>query len=135
MCYIATVSLLVKIITPNFSVSENFVTLWKVILHTLYPPFDKETLDGRGISQLERCKKNYAMLNLILDERMPWHREVYDFRSIDINRYFEKWGIFPFMTLWVSSVFPHGFYYMYLCSIWQLLSCPRVHIFHLWTKS
>ncbi|CAH3189061.1 unnamed protein product [Porites evermanni] len=45
-----------------------------------------EAADGRGISQLERCQKNYAMLNLILDEWMPWHRELYDFRSIDINR-------------------------------------------------
>lgn len=49
-----------------------------------------EAADGRGISQFEHCQKNYAMLNLILDEWMPWHRELYDFRSIDINRYFEK---------------------------------------------
>lgn len=33
-----------------------------------------EAADARGISQLDRCKKNYAMLNLILDEWMPWHR-------------------------------------------------------------
>ena len=45
-----------------------------------------EAADGRGLSQLERCRKNYAMLNMILDEWMPWHKEVYDFATIDINR-------------------------------------------------
>lgn len=46
-----------------------------------------EAADGRGISQLQRCKKNYMMLNMILDEWMPWHKELYDFSTIDINRY------------------------------------------------
>ena len=27
------------------------------------------------------------MLNMILDEWMPWHKELYDFSNIDINRY------------------------------------------------
>ena len=46
-----------------------------------------ETADGRGLSQLERCRKNYAMLNMILDEWMPWHTELYDFATVDINRH------------------------------------------------
>ena len=46
-----------------------------------------EAADGRGLSQLERCRKNYAMLNMILDEWMPWHTDCYDFSTIDINRY------------------------------------------------
>ena len=46
-----------------------------------------EAADGRGLSQLERCRKNYAMLNMILDEWMPWHTELYDFATVDINRY------------------------------------------------
>ena len=46
-----------------------------------------EAADGRGLTQLERCKRNYAMLNMILDEWMPWHVEIYDFSTIDINRY------------------------------------------------
>ena len=46
-----------------------------------------EAADGRGINELQRCRKNYAMLNMILDEWMPWHGELYDFSSIDINRY------------------------------------------------
>ena len=45
-----------------------------------------EAADGRGLSELDRCKKNYAMLNMILDEWMPWHKDNYDFSTIDINR-------------------------------------------------
>ena len=48
-----------------------------------------ESSDGPGgrISQLQRCRYNYEMLGYILDEWMPWHRENYDFSTIDINRY------------------------------------------------
>ena len=46
-----------------------------------------EASDGRGLSQLQRCKYNYGMLNFILDEWMPWHADYYDFSTIDINRY------------------------------------------------
>ena len=45
-----------------------------------------EAADGRGLSQLQRCKKNYAMLNMVLDEWMHWHGECYDFSTIDINK-------------------------------------------------
>ena len=45
-----------------------------------------EASDGRGLSQMQRCRYNYEMLNFILDEWMPWHRETYDFATIDINR-------------------------------------------------
>lgn len=45
-----------------------------------------EASDGRGLSQLQRSKKNYAMLNYVLDELMPWHRQTYDFALLDINR-------------------------------------------------
>lgn len=43
--------------------------------------------DGRGLSQLQRCRYNYAMLNLILSELMPWHVTTYDFSKLDVNRY------------------------------------------------
>ena len=46
-----------------------------------------EATDGRGLSQLQRCRYNYNMLNYILDEWMPWHKDCYDFSTIDINRY------------------------------------------------
>jgi len=45
-----------------------------------------EAADGRGLSELEGCRKNYAMLNMILDDWMPWHKDNYDFSSMDINR-------------------------------------------------
>ena len=46
-----------------------------------------EASDGRGLSQLQRCRYNYEMLNFILDEWMPWHTDTYNFATIDINRY------------------------------------------------
>ena len=46
-------------------------------------------LDGRGLSELERCRKNYEMLNMILDEWMPWHKTAPNFSTIDISRYLE----------------------------------------------
>ena len=46
-----------------------------------------EASDGRGLSQLKRAQYNYEMLNYVLDDWMPWHRENYDFSTIDINRY------------------------------------------------
>ena len=46
-----------------------------------------EAADGRGLSELERCKKNYAMHNMILDDWMPWHKTTPNFATIDINRY------------------------------------------------
>ena len=46
-----------------------------------------EASDGRGLSQLIRCKYNYKMLEYILDEWMPWHKTCYDFSTIDVNRY------------------------------------------------
>ncbi|XP_068719362.1 uncharacterized protein [Montipora capricornis] len=45
-----------------------------------------ESSDGRGISQLKRSQYNYEMLNYLLDEWMPWHKDDYDFSKIDINR-------------------------------------------------
>ncbi len=49
-----------------------------------------EATDGRGISQLKRCKYNHLMLQYILDEWMPWHNSCYDFSTIDINRYLHR---------------------------------------------
>ena len=46
-----------------------------------------EASDGRGISQLQCCQQNYRMLNYILDEWIPWHRE-HDLSTLDINKYY-----------------------------------------------
>lgn len=45
-----------------------------------------EASDGRGLSQLQRSRYNYQMLNYVLDDWMPSHQENYDFSTIDINR-------------------------------------------------
>ena len=45
-----------------------------------------EAADGRGLSELQSCKKNYDMLNMIVDEWMPWHKSIPNFVTIDINR-------------------------------------------------
>ena len=42
--------------------------------------------DGRGLSQLQRCRQNYQMLNYILDECIPWHKDNYDLSTCDINK-------------------------------------------------
>lgn len=51
-----------------------------------------EASDGRGLSQLQRSRYNYQMLNFTLHEWMPWHGENYDFSTVDINKYFESLG-------------------------------------------
>ena len=42
--------------------------------------------DERGLSGLQRSKYNYTMLNSILDELMPWHRQSYNFSLLEVNR-------------------------------------------------
>ena len=46
-----------------------------------------EAADGRGLTELERCKRNYEMLNMILDEWIPWHKENPDLSTVDVNKY------------------------------------------------
>ena len=53
--------------------------------------------DGRGLTQLERCKYNYEMLNDIMDKWMPWHKDGYYFSTIDINRCVDL-NIFPILV-------------------------------------
>eukprot|EP00058_Branchiostoma_floridae_P019747 XP_002605237.1 hypothetical protein BRAFLDRAFT_92290 [Branchiostoma floridae] len=51
-----------------------------------------EAADGRGLSEEERKEKNTAMMDMILDELMPYHRSPPwrryppDFSTLDINR-------------------------------------------------
>ena len=47
----------------------------------------REACDMRGISQLQRCKKNYQMLNFVLKELMPWATDSYDFSCLEVNRF------------------------------------------------
>ena len=47
----------------------------------------RQACDQRGLSKLERCCRNYCMLNFLLDELLPWHKKVYDFSLLEVNRY------------------------------------------------
>lgn len=47
----------------------------------------RKACDQRGLSELERCRYNYNMLNFLLDELMPWHTQLYDFSLLEVNRY------------------------------------------------
>ena len=40
----------------------------------------------RGLTQAQRSEYNKAFLELILDELMPWHKDQYDFSTLEINR-------------------------------------------------
>ena len=46
----------------------------------------RRACDSRGLSELQRCRYNYAFLNLVLDYLMPWHSEMYDFITLEVNR-------------------------------------------------
>lgn len=47
----------------------------------------RQACDKRGLSELERCRKNYEMLNYLLEDLMPWYTEQYDFSLLEVNRY------------------------------------------------
>ena len=46
----------------------------------------RRACDERGLSELQRCKFNYQFLNFLLDELMPWHNDIYDFSTLEVNR-------------------------------------------------
>ena len=41
----------------------------------------------KGLSELQRSRYNYELLNFLLDDLMPWHCEIYDFSTLEVNRY------------------------------------------------
>ena len=53
----------------------------------------RRATDERGLSSLKRCELNYRFLSYILDDLMPWHRENYDFSTMEVNRYV-SWYIY-----------------------------------------
>ena len=44
----------------------------------------RRACDESGLTELQRCRFNYGLLNLVLDELMPWHRDVYDFSCLEV---------------------------------------------------
>ena len=47
----------------------------------------RRACDERGLTELQRCRFNMQFLNLILEELMPWHKTLYDFSTIEVNRF------------------------------------------------
>ncbi len=47
----------------------------------------RRACDERGLTQIKRCQFNYELLNMLLDELMPWHRTQYDLSLMEVNRY------------------------------------------------
>ena len=43
--------------------------------------------DERGLPELQRSHYSYEILNFLLDDLMPWHHEIYDFSTLEVNRY------------------------------------------------
>ena len=48
----------------------------------------RRACDECGLSSLQRCKNNYELLQLILNELMPWHKE--KISLLEVNRYNAK---------------------------------------------
>ena len=46
--------------------------------------------DEHGLSEGERSRFNYEMLNFLLDDLMPWHRTTYDLSLLEVNRFVLK---------------------------------------------
>ena len=44
----------------------------------------RRACDERGLSELQRCRYNYHMLNYILDDLMPWHHQ-FDFSYLEVR--------------------------------------------------
>lgn len=47
----------------------------------------RRSCDERGLSELQRCRFNYELLTFILDELIPWHCDLYDLSTLEVNRY------------------------------------------------
>jgi len=47
----------------------------------------RRACDERGLSQLQRCRHNHQLLQYLLDDLMPWHRQEYDLSTLEVNRY------------------------------------------------
>ena len=46
----------------------------------------RRACDERDLSELQRYRFNYRMLNYILQELIPWYHQIYDFSLLEVNR-------------------------------------------------
>ena len=42
--------------------------------------------DESGLSELQRHRYNYAMLNFLLEDLAPWMKDTYDLSTLEVNR-------------------------------------------------
>ena len=63
--------------SKGYTFEANFI---QIILNS------RRTCDERGLSEQQRSHYNYKMLNFLLDDLMPWHHEIYDFSTLEVNR-------------------------------------------------
>lgn len=47
---------------------------------------------------------NYKMLNFLLDDLMPWHHEIYDFSTLEVNRCVNMHSNIRRTYIWVGRV-------------------------------
>ena len=43
--------------------------------------------DERELSQLQRCRYNYQLMQYLLDDLIPRHQQQYDLSLLEVNRY------------------------------------------------
>ena len=46
----------------------------------------RRAIDERGLTEEQRRQFRDDFLNFILDEGMPWHKEINDFSQLEVNR-------------------------------------------------
>ena len=46
----------------------------------------RRAIDERGLTEEHRRQFRDDFLNFILDEWMPWHKEIHDFSQLEVNR-------------------------------------------------
>ena len=60
----------------------------------------RQACDQRGLSELERCRCNYCLLNFILEELMPWYHETCDFSLLEVNRFVGTYSLLPVFMIY-----------------------------------
>ena len=53
--------------------------------------FEAHYIDA--ILNWRQSRFNYQMLNYLLDELMPWHKDCYDFSTLEVNRYIYTYAV------------------------------------------
>ena len=88
-----------------------------------------EASDGRGVTQLNRCRANYSMLNYIMEELIPWYNESNDLSSIDINRYCLYCIINKYIYIYILQYSIYTSQYRYVSYVFTV--CMYAHLIYI----